>query len=150
MSGLLLKDLIAGGESRWREVYDPARKTPTGIVNYISENVTALKSFAQKLMPGEVETPDAIERGEGAIVRRGAQRIAAYRDQAGKLHERSASCTHLGCEIQWNSTEGCWDCPCHGSQFSPQGDVLNAPAVANLAPAEGAPERASKTKEKAE
>src|SRR4051812_11985571 len=32
-----------------------------------------------------------------------------------------------------NSFERCWDCPCHGSQFGIDGDVLNGPATEPLA-----------------
>jgi Rieske Fe-S protein len=34
--------------------------------------------------------------------------------------------------VHWNSTEQCWDCPCHGSHFAPDGSVLNGPALAPL------------------
>jgi Rieske Fe-S protein len=45
----------------------------------------------------------------------------------------SAVCTHAGCIVHWNSFEQCWDCPCHGSQFRPDGIVINGPAVRPLA-----------------
>jgi Rieske Fe-S protein len=35
--------------------------------------------------------------------------------------------------VHWNSLEQCWDCPCHGSQFAPDGTALNGPAVSPLA-----------------
>jgi Rieske Fe-S protein len=60
------------------------------------------------------------------------KKVAACRDRAGKLHLNSAVCTHLGCIVHWNSTEQCWDCPCHGSHFAPDGAVLNGPAIAPL------------------
>ena len=120
------------GESPWREVYDPGRKTPTGVVNFVRENVTAVKSLFEHVMPGEKELVEEIKPGQGGILSRGKQKIAVYRDKQGRLHERSAVCTHLGCQVEWNSTEGCWDCPCHGSQFAPEGAVLNGPAVADL------------------
>ena len=41
---------------------------------------------------------------------------------------------NLGCHVHWNSTEQCWDCPCHGSQFAPDGAVLNGPATEPLPP----------------
>jgi Rieske Fe-S protein len=60
-------------------------------------------------------------------------KVAAYRDEKGQLFLRSAACTHLGCHLYWNSFERCWDCPCHGSQFAPDGTALNGPAFSALA-----------------
>jgi Rieske Fe-S protein len=68
------------------------------------------------------------------VVRDGLRLIAAYRDDSGSLHECSAICTHLGCVVSWNPAEKSWDCPCHGSRFDVNGDVLNGPAVASLKP----------------
>lgn len=65
-------------------------------------------------------------------MRRGLSKIAAYRTEKGAVIEKSA-CTHLGCHLHWNSFEECWDCPCHGSHFAPDGSVLNAPAIGPLA-----------------
>jgi menaquinol-cytochrome c reductase iron-sulfur subunit len=40
----------------------------------------------------------------------------------------SPMCTHLGCYYQWNQTADRFECPCHGSLFSPDGKVLGGPA----------------------
>ncbi|MBC8330877.1 MAG: Rieske 2Fe-2S domain-containing protein [Anaerolineae bacterium] len=37
-------------------------------------------------------------------------------------------CTHLGCSVPWEQTENMFICPCHNSQFTSDGDVLNPPA----------------------
>ncbi|HEX2727576.1 MAG TPA: FAD-dependent oxidoreductase, partial [Beijerinckiaceae bacterium] len=132
LSGLLLRDLIVSGASPWDKVYDPARKISTGVLNYVSENVSALKSLATHAAPGDLESTDELGPGQGGIMHRGGSKIAACRDLGGKLHMLDAACTHRGCEVQWNSTEQCWDCPCHGSHFAPDGAVLNAPAISPL------------------
>jgi len=134
LSGLLLKDLIVSGSSVWASVYDPVRKPASAVVTFVSENVTAMKNFAQSFGPGELRSVEELEPGKGAIIGLGPNKIAAYREPGGALHQCSAICTHLGGQVQWNSTEKCWDCPCHGSHFSINGDVLNGPAVASLAP----------------
>ncbi len=77
-------------------------------------------------------TYDELKPGQGAIVRKGLSRVAAYRDEKGKLFLRSAACSHLGCHLHWNGFERCWDCPCHGSQFAPDGTALNGPAFSPL------------------
>ncbi len=138
VAGLLISDLILNGESVWARVYDPSRKPVMGLGAYLSENMTVAKNFAEYLAPGEVGSVDALAPGEGAILRSGLKKIAAYRGFDGRLFLKSAACTHLGCHLHWNSFEQCWDCPCHGSQFAPNGDVLNGPAIAPLPDAETA------------
>ena len=133
VAGILISDLIVKGESSWQEVYDPARKPLKAAGTFISENVTALKNFAEYVAPGEKSSWDDLKPGEGEIVRKGLSKVAAYRDDNGKLFLRSAACSHLGCHVHWNSFERCWDCPCHGSQFAPDGTALNGPAFSALA-----------------
>lgn len=42
-------------------------------------------------------------------------------------------CTHLGCVVPWNSAEGKFICPCHGSQYNAAGKVVRGPAPLSLA-----------------
>jgi glycine/D-amino acid oxidase-like deaminating enzyme/nitrite reductase/ring-hydroxylating ferredoxin subunit len=130
---LLISNLILQGRAEWTELYDPRRKTLAAANNFISENLTVLKNFAEYVAPGELSSLDELKPGRGAIVRQGLKKIAAYRDEKGKLYLRSAVCTHLGCHVHWNSLEVCWDCPCHGSQFAVDGTALNGPAIMPLA-----------------
>ena len=41
-------------------------------------------------------------------------------------------CTHLGCLYNWNSQEGKFLCPCHGSQFTLEGEYIRGPAPRSL------------------
>jgi glycine/D-amino acid oxidase-like deaminating enzyme/nitrite reductase/ring-hydroxylating ferredoxin subunit len=124
--------LILGEIAPWADVYEPSRKTPMAVGNFLKENVTAVKNFAEYLAPGELSDLAKLKPGEGAIIRQGLSKIAAYRDADGALRANSAACTHIGCHLHWNSFETCWDCPCHGSQFAADGTALNAPAVKAL------------------
>ncbi|MDM7954687.1 MAG: cytochrome b6-f complex iron-sulfur subunit [Cyanobium sp. CZS 25K] len=45
----------------------------------------------------------------------------------------NAICTHLGCVVPWNSSENKFICPCHGSQYDPEGAVVRGPAPLPLA-----------------
>lgn len=41
-------------------------------------------------------------------------------------------CPHLGCALKWNSVEKTWDCPCHGSRFSENGNLIDNPSTDDL------------------
>jgi glycine/D-amino acid oxidase-like deaminating enzyme/nitrite reductase/ring-hydroxylating ferredoxin subunit len=136
IAGILLTDLILGRGSPWASVYDPSRKTLRAAGEFVSENLNVARQFADWLTPGDVSTAAEMASGTGAILRRGLNKVAAYRDEAGVLHVRSAVCPHLGCIVAWNASEQTWDCPCHGSRFDKLGGVLNGPANSELTPVE--------------
>lgn len=46
----------------------------------------------------------------------------------GSLLALSRTCTHLGCSVPWDEEKTRFVCPCHGSTFSLNGEVLTAPA----------------------
>jgi Rieske Fe-S protein len=74
-----------------------------------------------------------VKRGEGKILVLGGSKVAAYRNDQGKLSVKSAVCPHMGCIVRWNGVEKTWDCPCHGSRFQATGEVIAGPAETPLA-----------------
>jgi nucleotide-binding universal stress UspA family protein/nitrite reductase/ring-hydroxylating ferredoxin subunit len=77
---------------------------------------------------------EEIAPGEGGIVKLGDHKVAVYRDKKGKVTTLLAKCTHQGCTVKWDAGENGWLCPCHGSRYSPTGQVVNGPAERPLAP----------------
>ncbi len=136
IAGMLLSDLILGRENRWEQLYDPTRKPAGALRDFASENFNVAAQYTSWLTPGEVDSSDEIPPGQGAILRRGLSKLAACRDETGKLTLLSAVCPHLKCIVAWNSTERTWDCPCHGSRFTAEGKVVVGPANVDLEPAE--------------
>jgi len=138
LAGMLIVDLIAGRENPWAKLYDPSRKTlkPRVLADYLAENANVAAQFRDYVTPGSVKSLSEIKPGEGAVLRDGLKKIAAYRDENGNLHAFSAVCPHLGCVVRWDACEKTWDCPCHGSRFDALGCVVNGPAVSDLEPTE--------------
>jgi glycine/D-amino acid oxidase-like deaminating enzyme/nitrite reductase/ring-hydroxylating ferredoxin subunit len=134
-------DLITLGHSKWAHVYAPDRKPVAAVGNYLRENATALKNFAEYLTPGEIGSLDELKAGQGAILRQGLNKIAAYRSANGDVKLHSSSCTHIGCQLHFNSFEQTWDCPCHGSIFGIDGEPLNAPAISPLQSVDAPPKQ---------
>lgn len=60
------------------------------------------------------------------------ERIFVFRDKDKGFSVASAVCTHLGCTVQHFTTDNQFHCPCHGSVFSADGDVVHGPAPRSL------------------
>ncbi len=41
-------------------------------------------------------------------------------------------CPHMGCALKYNAAEHSWDCPCHGSRFGENGELIDNPATDDL------------------
>ncbi len=134
IAGILITDLICGRENPWTKLYDPSRKTlsPKVVADYVAENANVVAQLRDYVTPGDEPDAEKIQSGGGAILREGAKKIAAYRDEQGTLHKFSAVCPHLKCIVRWDDCEKTWDCPCHGSRFDALGRVLNGPAISDL------------------
>jgi glycine/D-amino acid oxidase-like deaminating enzyme/nitrite reductase/ring-hydroxylating ferredoxin subunit len=132
IAGMLIRDLVLGRPNEWAELYDPGRKPVRALTEYARINLAAAAGYADWLKPGAVASVDEIEPRAGAVIQRGMRKLAVTRDERGMLSVCSAVCTHLGGIVRWNSAERSWDCPCHGSRFSPDGRVLNGPALQDL------------------
>lgn len=54
--------------------------------------------------------------------------LYAFSDDNGATYTvLDASCTHLGCVVQWDETTQHYDCPCHAGSFTRAGDVVAGP-----------------------
>lgn len=70
--------------------------------------------------------------GQATVVRHEGQQLGVYREPGGRLDVVSAICTHAGCVVLWDQDTTRWSCPCHGSQFEPDGSVVHGPAETPL------------------
>ncbi len=132
----ILADGIAGRDNPYASLVNPNRFKPAAAAQeLIKENANVGWRFVRDKVGGaDFSSVDEIERGQGGLVREGAGKVAAYRDEAGDLHLLSPTCTHMGCTVKWNTAEKSWDCPCHGSRFHYDGTVLQGPALEGLSP----------------
>jgi Rieske Fe-S protein len=130
---MLLADLAAGEDNHWLDLYDARRVKPlAGAKEFLKENLHVAADLVGGYLARRPTSVAALQPGEGAVLTRNGKRIAAYRDMDGQLHAHSAICTHMGCVLGWNHTDRTWDCPCHGSRFGTDGDVIHGPAVTPL------------------
>jgi len=113
-AAILIADQVQEQANPWRRLYNPTRSAPKNF-NAGGES----RSF--------VDTIDEIAPGAGGVIERGDAKLAVWKDDDGNVHALSAACTHMGCTVTWNNADKTWDCPCHGSMFTKQGEVIHGP-----------------------
>lgn len=133
VAAMLISDLIQDNKNKYEELFAPSRPmTFTTVKNLVVENL----DVAKHLIGGKLElarrSPADLEPDEGSVVSVRGRRAGAYKDKDGKLFIVDTTCTHMGCEVEWNHGERTWDCPCHGSRFSITGEVMEGPALEPL------------------
>lgn len=135
VSGILLADLVLGRRNPWLALYDATRVNPrAAIKDFLKENVNVATRFVGDRVRSVTKSSSEIAPGSGDVVRVNLRPVAVYRDESGDTHALSARCTHMGCIVQWNGAEKSWDCPCHGSRFDTDGNVIQGPATRPLEP----------------
>ena len=134
IAGLMARDAALDRPNPWAGLFDVGRtKIKGGAWDYLKENFDYPYYLIKDRLAGpEAKSLRALRRGQGKILELDGERVAACRSDDGTVTLLSPICPHLGCQVDWNEAERTWDCPCHGSRFRPNGDVLSGPAEAPL------------------
>ncbi|KZZ83590.1 FAD-dependent oxidoreductase [Bacillus sp. SJS] len=126
-------DSIMGKKNPYAELYSPQRPgNKTAAVQFIKQNTDTAKEFVKGKLKRSQEKAEDLGFDEGARIKVNGHKAGAYKDPAGNISLVKPVCTHMGCDLEWNNGDRSWDCPCHGSRFSTDGEILEGPAVKPL------------------
>ena len=132
------------------EILHAAEEHDADLIVIGNKGMTGMKRFFMSPIPQKVvdradrdilvartviQVESELAAGEGGIIERAGEKLAAYVDAEGELHLFSARCTHLGCTVAWDAGDAVFACPCHGSRYGPNGEVVQGPAPRALPPA---------------
>jgi glycine/D-amino acid oxidase-like deaminating enzyme/nitrite reductase/ring-hydroxylating ferredoxin subunit len=134
IAAITLSDLIVKGESEFAKLFSPDRLKPVaGFTNFVKENADVVKEFIGKhLFRDKISELAELAPGEARVVKYEGKSLALYKDEQGEFHAVSPVCPHAKCSVAWNNAEKSWDCPCHGSRFGFDGEVMTGPAREGL------------------
>ena len=134
VAALIVADAVAGHANPWAETFEANRADVGASAKaFVKENLDVAARFVGDRVDHLTgKDAAALAPGGGAIIEADGERVGAFRDEEGRLHAVALTCTHLGCHVTWNPAERSWDCPCHGSRFDVDGEVLHGPAVRPL------------------
>ncbi|MFF2193015.1 FAD-dependent oxidoreductase [Streptomyces sp. NPDC058157] len=138
LAGRLIASLVAEAEHPWAALYDPGRSG--AVLGSASAFLKAQWETGKHFVKDRLDTlgdgtngpVGTLPPGAGTVVRTADGPCAVHRDDRGHLHAVSAVCTHMGCLVAFNNAERTWECPCHGSRFGVEGEVLQGPALRPL------------------
>lgn len=129
LAGIMARDAVLDERNPWQEIFDPGRKKPDALGTFVRENAAyPYHLVLDRLRSDRRSAPEDVAPGDGRVLRRGGRHVACHRTPEGELKMLDATCTHMGCVVRWNTAERTWDCPCHGSRFTVDGDVIGGPA----------------------
>jgi glycine/D-amino acid oxidase-like deaminating enzyme/nitrite reductase/ring-hydroxylating ferredoxin subunit len=134
VGAMMARDLAIGRANPWSALFDANRTHVTkGLWHYVRENADYPYYLIRDRFHGSHGRDlRSVPAGHGRLIDLRGHRVAAYRHANGTLSVLSPVCPHLGCHVAWNKADSTWDCPCHGSRFSPEGRVLAGPAEQDL------------------
>lgn len=129
VSAQILSDLIVNKQNRYAELFSPKRfKADPGIKQFVKQQ----SDVAAMLIKGKLDyffkDEEQLPVNQGVVINWEGTRAGAFKEKNGTVHLVDTTCTHMGCECEWNDAERTWDCPCHGSRFSVSGEVVEGPA----------------------
>jgi glycine/D-amino acid oxidase-like deaminating enzyme/nitrite reductase/ring-hydroxylating ferredoxin subunit len=135
LAAMIISDAIAGISNPYASTFDSTRLLPA-----ISRDLVANTAHVAAHWIGDrlgaagrsLASKPELAVGEGRLENRRGVTVAVARGDDGRVHTLRAACTHLGCIVGFNDAEQTWDCPCHGSRFTLDGQVLDGPAVKPL------------------
>ncbi len=129
ISAMIISDEICGIENPYRKLFSPQRWHPfASAKDFMIDVGTSIRGLLTGYHIWFCGTEKDLPKGHGGIVRKGLKRYGCYRDETGAVHRISIRCPHMGCELLWNPDEQSFDCPCHGSRFDYDGNLIDNPA----------------------
>ncbi|MGN0660091.1 MAG: FAD-dependent oxidoreductase, partial [Oscillospiraceae bacterium] len=128
----IISDIICKGESRYENIFSPARLNMCSARSFVKEAAHSVCGLAKGAVPFACSKLENLLPEHGGIVSLGGKKFGVYKDGSGVIYTVIPKCPHLGCQLEWNPDELSWDCPCHGSRFSYTGELIDNPAQKNL------------------
>ncbi|MBK9174906.1 MAG: Rieske 2Fe-2S domain-containing protein [Flavobacteriales bacterium] len=131
LASIVLTDLITKKGSPYEKVFDPARvSVVAGFTNFVKEAVDVVGHLVAAPFPAKgMPELDGLKPGDGRVVNHDSRHgLMHRRSRPALLHAVDRHLLHIKCSVAWNGAERSWDCPCHGSRFSVDGEVLTAPS----------------------
>lgn len=125
----VVQEIVCDEQSALRELFTYKRKSLVLNKKIVSENFQVLKNLVEsKMDASQLAIPDEQTSVSFQV---NHHPYGIYREKD-VLYIVDILCPHLGCTLKFNEHDKCWDCPCHGSRFTIEGEIIKGPASVRL------------------
>lgn len=113
-----IADEILGEKNKYHKIFKPKRLNVCLFFNSLYGIICYIKSYIEGLFNKNNPSYVCLE---GIM-------YGVYTDENGIKHKVKLICPHMKCPLVFNEEEKTWDCPCHGSRFDIDGNIIEGPA----------------------
>jgi cytochrome b6-f complex iron-sulfur subunit len=88
--------------------------------------------FSQRKQWSEVGPPESVPRTGALNFTDRGRGVFLMRAAAGDIYALSQRCSHQGCDVEWKSGAGRFECPCHAGVYNANGDRVSGQPIRGL------------------
>lgn len=127
LAGKIISDIITNTPNEYVNLFNPLR-TFSNLPNLINNNIVNGISFINS----KINKNKLFYDKNVKILEENGIKYGVYIDENNREHKVLNLCPHMKCNLYFNYQTKTWDCPCHGSSFDIDGNVIYGPAVYDI------------------
>lgn len=124
LAGNLLSDLVLNKENIYEDLFSPRQISMPSIIN----SFIGIFHYAKVYIQTTIKRNPVFYNDKIYTVKINGKYYGVYIDNYDKKHIVYLKCPHMKCNLVFNNYEKTWDCPCHGSRFDIDGNIINGPS----------------------
>ena len=122
LAGRIISSFILYHTALYQDLFSPTRMNLELAINSFLGTFHYMKAIIKAFL----------KKNNPSYIRINGILHAIYEDEEHKIHKICLLCPHMKCHLVFNSYDKTWDCPCHGSRFSLDGELIKGPAITSL------------------
>ena len=129
LAGKIISDYILNKNNDFFDLFNPKRNISLKkVFNSLYSNFNIIKIFLEtKLIKNK-----SFYRKDVYFITENGKSYGVYIDENNIKHKIRNLCPHMKCSLIFNYDDKTWDCPCHGSRFDIDGNVIKGPSCKNI------------------
>ncbi len=129
LAGKLISDLINNNKNEYEKLFSPKREiTLKRTINFLNDGVSLVKIFLKT----KINKNKKFYNDDVKFINIKGKSYGIYIDSNKKEHIVRNLCPHAKCSLIFNYQDKTWDCPCHGSKYDIDGNIIKGPSVFDI------------------